>query len=418
MVERLWEDSPAVGPLPELMSEIMASIPKPVLTLDCPTEEVILKISRIPDFIFAKGGVVYGVSHFESSITLQQISPPEETTTLVSGTIFSSTPASGGKALFYYAADTKHLYILYAVKSPSLAANVNCSRRLPELTSGGMRPNHMVVMEDEIFVAGSIEVIVVWPATAAVNGGKILHLNPGSVKPLCLNIVLVDNSITYLVPLERVREAAPVVFKAKARRPLMNLPTRLAESLIVGSNTFRVRRPDGQYALVGVHPGLVSDNFSLWSSSLLTCPSHAASDLAGNIYLVFDRCPGQQSSIFGHQLQQQASDDPPENRLAFYHRPRRTSGGPPESRQGSHNRRQSAFHTWVREASGNSPETRQGSNERGQSTFNSWRGETSSGSPATGSLFSGGPLQASASTLECRAIPDYRLLRASPYLHL
>ncbi|KAF4729123.1 hypothetical protein FOZ62_003547 [Perkinsus olseni] len=296
-----------------------------------------------------------------------------------------------------------------------------------------MRPNHMVVMEDEIFVAvsrsdwseirhfkwqGSIEVIVVWPATAAVNGGKILHLNPGSVKPLCLNIVLVDNSITYLVPLERVREAAPVVFKAKARRPLMNLPTRLAESLIVGSNTFRVRRPDGQYALVGVHPGLVSDNFSLWSSSLLTCPSHAASDLAGNIYLVFDRCPGQQSSIFGHQLQQQASDDPPENRLAFYHRPRRTSGGPPESRQGSHNRRQSAFHTWVREASGNSPETRQGSNERGQSTFNSWRGETSSGSPATGSLFSGGPLQASASTLECRAIPDYRLLRASPYLHL
>ncbi|KAF4669196.1 hypothetical protein FOZ61_004781 [Perkinsus olseni] len=399
MVERLWKDSPAVGPLPELMSEIMACIPKPVLTLDCPTEEVILKISRIPDFIFAKGGVVYGVSHFESSITLQQISPPGETTTLVSGAPFSPTPATSDEALFYYAADTKHLYILYAVKSLSLvynlldydvqAAKVIGSRRLPELTSGGMRPSHMVVIGDEVFVAvsrsdrseirhfklqKSSEVIVVWSTTAAADAGEILHLNPDSVKPLSLNIVLLDNSITHLVPLERVREASPVVFKAKARRPLLDLSIHSAESSIVGSNAFRVRRPNGQYVLVNIQPGLVSETFPLRSSSLLTCP--AASDLAGNIYFVFDRCFREQSSIFGTS----------ENRPAFNSRGRETPGGPSAS---------GSIFGDVRPASG--------------SIFGG-------GPPASGSLFGGDSLQASASTLKCRS--DYRLLRASPYLHL
>ncbi|KAF4684100.1 hypothetical protein FOZ60_008218 [Perkinsus olseni] len=385
MVERLWKDSPAVGPLPELMSEIMACIPKPVLTLDCPTEEVILRISRIPDFIFAKGGVVYGVSHVESSITLQQISPPGEATTLVSGAPFSLTPATGDEALFYYAADTKHLYVLYAVKSLSVVY------KLPRLRRGGRQDERYEGTTRAKFWwdaskpydrseirhfkwQESSEVIVVWPAAAAAKAGKILHLNPGSVKPLSLNIVLLDNSITYLVPLERVREASPVVFKAKARRPLLDLSIHSAESSIVGSNAFRVRRQSGQYVLVNIQPELMSETFPLRNSSLLTCP--AASDLAGNIYFVFDRCFRKQSPIFGSS----------ENRPAFNSRGRETLGGPPASG--------SIF-------GGGPPAS--------ESIFGG-------GPPASGSLFGGGSLQASTSNLECRS--DYRLLRASPYLHL
>ncbi|KAF4757843.1 hypothetical protein FOZ63_011214, partial [Perkinsus olseni] len=269
------------------------------------------------------------------------------------------------------------------------AAKMSAMRELPELNSGGMRPNHMVVIDDEVFVAvsrsdrseirhfkwqESSEVIVVWPAAAAAKAGKILHLNPGSVKPLSLNIVLLDNSITYLVPLERVREASPVVFKAKARRPLLDLSIQSAESSIVGSNAFRVRRPSGQYVLVNIQPELMSETFPLRNSSLLTCP--AASDLAGNIYFVFDRCFRKQSPIFGSS----------ENRPAFNSRGREILGGPPASG--------SIF--------GDVPPA-------SESIFGG-------GPLASGSLFGGGSLQASTSNLECRS--DYRLLRASPYLHL
>ncbi|KAF4660044.1 hypothetical protein FOZ61_004276 [Perkinsus olseni] len=60
MVERVWKESTVVGPLPELMCDIMAYIPKPALTLDCPMEEIILDIDKSPDFIFANGDIVYG----------------------------------------------------------------------------------------------------------------------------------------------------------------------------------------------------------------------------------------------------------------------------------------------------------------------------------------------------------------------
>ncbi|KAF4673338.1 hypothetical protein FOL47_010689 [Perkinsus chesapeaki] len=45
-----------VGPLPELMSDIMAYTPRPTLTLDCPMEEIVLSIEKEPHMIFPVDG--------------------------------------------------------------------------------------------------------------------------------------------------------------------------------------------------------------------------------------------------------------------------------------------------------------------------------------------------------------------------
>ncbi|KAF4737810.1 hypothetical protein FOZ62_003914 [Perkinsus olseni] len=103
MVEGLWKVSAPVGPLPELMIDIMTYISKPILTLGCPMEETILDINSEPELVFAKGGVVYGIFKCASSIALQQIYPLGQKVTLV-----STSPCN----VYYFAPDTGHLYVL------------------------------------------------------------------------------------------------------------------------------------------------------------------------------------------------------------------------------------------------------------------------------------------------------------------
>ncbi|KAF4700048.1 hypothetical protein FOZ62_009299, partial [Perkinsus olseni] len=67
MVERVWKGSTVVGPLPELMCDIMAYIPKPALTLDCPMEEIIIDVNKFPKDIFVVVGGVFAI--FEDSLS-------------------------------------------------------------------------------------------------------------------------------------------------------------------------------------------------------------------------------------------------------------------------------------------------------------------------------------------------------------
>ncbi|KAF4689936.1 hypothetical protein FOZ60_000946 [Perkinsus olseni] len=178
MVEGLWKESAPVGPLPELMIDIMAYISKPILTLGCPMEEIILDINSEPELVFAKGGVVYGVFKCASSIALQQIYPLGQKVTLVS-----------------------HLTVQhYDVE----ASNVHATWELPKLFSGGMQPSHMVVIGNELFVAVSREyrmevrctkldeigdIEVLWAKARSDDSSHIYCLNPVSARPLSMNIL-------------------------------------------------------------------------------------------------------------------------------------------------------------------------------------------------------------------------------------
>ncbi|KAF4676771.1 hypothetical protein FOZ60_000520 [Perkinsus olseni] len=84
MVERVWKESTVVGPLPELMCDLMAYIPKPALTLDRPMEYIIIGVSKFPKHIFADGGGVSAIFEDSLSLVLKRVYPPDESIILAS----------------------------------------------------------------------------------------------------------------------------------------------------------------------------------------------------------------------------------------------------------------------------------------------------------------------------------------------
>ncbi|KAF4678609.1 hypothetical protein FOZ60_016356 [Perkinsus olseni] len=75
MVERVWKESTVVGPLPELMCDIMAYIPKPA---------IIMGVSKFPKHIFADGGGVFAIFEDSLSLVLKRVYPPDESIMLAS----------------------------------------------------------------------------------------------------------------------------------------------------------------------------------------------------------------------------------------------------------------------------------------------------------------------------------------------
>ncbi|KAF4700051.1 hypothetical protein FOZ63_026298 [Perkinsus olseni] len=161
MVERVWKESTVVGPLPELMCDIMAYIPKPALTLDCPMEEIIIKYK--PDFVFTDDGIVYG-----------GISSPGKRIDLVGDA--NNRCGRYYNATSYYDAGTSHLYVLHDDDTVSLidfdvkALKVHKIVRLGNLASGGRFPCVMTMVGGHAFLgvewssgspSGSIEVLCV-----------------------------------------------------------------------------------------------------------------------------------------------------------------------------------------------------------------------------------------------------------------
>ncbi|KAF4709266.1 hypothetical protein FOZ63_026346 [Perkinsus olseni] len=213
MVERVWEESTVVGPLPELMCDIMAYIPKPVLTLDCPMGEIITKYK--PDFVFTNDGIVYGVFKGNNSISLQAFAVVV-TITLHRITMLALSLRS-------------HLYVLHddgggLGPSPDIsgdlvkALKIHKTVKLGNLTSGGRFPCLMTMIGGHAFLGvewgsgsptGSIEVLCV------DLGGKIsalwskydkkvrlLGLHPVSASPLTLDVIYSKSAICHSVRLE------------------------------------------------------------------------------------------------------------------------------------------------------------------------------------------------------------------------
>ncbi|KAF4705099.1 hypothetical protein FOZ63_026351 [Perkinsus olseni] len=248
MVERVWKESTVVGPLPELMCDIMAYIPKPALTLDCPMEEIIIKDK--PDFFFIDDGIVYGVFNQLGLISLVQMSHPALPIPLVKYTGSSSCYYS---ATYHYDAETSHFYILHdaggssrncsAVRGTSSlidydvkASKVHKTLRLPNLSGEGHFPRSMALIDSSIFLGlewghnsgdttRCIEVLradpsgkvnVVWRISD--KNIKLLCLHPVSTSPLTLDIIYSEGSTCHSARLELRRLAAPIVVNEGPKR--------------------------------------------------------------------------------------------------------------------------------------------------------------------------------------------------------
>ncbi|KAF4722877.1 hypothetical protein FOZ62_022974 [Perkinsus olseni] len=247
MVERVWKKSTVVGPLPELMCDIMAYIPKPALTLDCPMEEII--INDKPGFFFVDGGVVYGVFNRNKSISLVQMSPPALPIPLVE---YTGSSLRFYNAAYHYDAETSHFYILHddgglsqtltirgtasLIDYDVKASKVHKTNKLPHLSGAIKFPRSMAVIGESVFLglqwerdrtSGHIEVLrgdlngklnVLW----RISDKDILlvGLHPVSASPLMLDVIYAKGATCHSVRLEIQRLAVPVVVKEWPARPL------------------------------------------------------------------------------------------------------------------------------------------------------------------------------------------------------
>ncbi|KAF4660043.1 hypothetical protein FOZ61_004275 [Perkinsus olseni] len=235
MVERVWKESTVVGPLPELMCDIMAYIPKPALTLDCPTDEIIIDIGEDPELIFANGGGVFAIFTRASYLLLKRVFPPGEKITL------APPPGSDNLEAFHVDTSACGLYALYwnaaselLLSEYSLTDGTVCKvSKLPRVLWPAGLPLEVIVVDKHCFLTvrwrtllevlhvvlgdgnGCFEVIWSTRITADLELAKErFHLV--SRAPLIIDVVYDGERTLRSVRLEMVRESSPFLFKSTA----------------------------------------------------------------------------------------------------------------------------------------------------------------------------------------------------------
>ncbi|KAF4731348.1 hypothetical protein FOZ63_026300 [Perkinsus olseni] len=311
MVERVWKESTVVGPLPELMCDIMAYMPKPALTLHCPMEEII--IQEMPGFFFIDDGIVYGVFNRFWLISLVQMSPPAQPIPLVRYTGSSSCYYN---ATYHYDAETSHLYILHDAGGRSQncstvsgtaslidydvkASEVHKTLTFPNLFGPGHFPRSMAVIGSSIFLGlewghnsgdttrcvevlradSSGEVSAVWRISD--KNIKLLGLHPVSASPLMLDIIYSEGSTCHSARLELRRLAAPIVANEGPRSQIPMSPNAVlfGGGLVMVRNTPSISIFDSRLRPVWVDLRLPEDP---------TCLS-IQMDRYGGIYFLIER---------------------------------------------------------------------------------------------------------------------------------
>ncbi|KAF4711631.1 hypothetical protein FOZ62_018347, partial [Perkinsus olseni] len=241
------------GPLPELMCDILAYIPKPALTLDCPMEEIIIDIEEEPDFIFMKDDDVYGVSKRDELIVLAQMSHGE-CFDLVRAprSHYRSHNYCYYNAAYYYDSEASHLYVLHDGGGESIndteirgtvslleydlkACEVDRTAALPSLSGVGEFPRSMVIIDSAIFLGiewgrcsadpgRSIELLYLDPLRKARvvwhiydKNVKLIGLHRVSASPMVLDVIYSEGDIYHSVRLEMRRTGTSILAEERCR---------------------------------------------------------------------------------------------------------------------------------------------------------------------------------------------------------
>ncbi|KAF4709267.1 hypothetical protein FOZ63_026347 [Perkinsus olseni] len=310
MVERVWKESTVVGPLPELMCDIMAYIPKPALTLDCPMEEIILDIDKSPDFIFANGDIVYGIfGIYDSSRSLvrEGIYPPGETMVLAS-------PTERGEVLAYYCdISARCLYILskthtahswtlveYCLKS----GHVTRASEVPRVSGIGIGKRGLLIAGEHCFLvvcwhdrveilhtelsggSGSFEVI--W-STQLTDSASLLKVYLHLVRrvPLTIDVIYPSESSFRSLRLVMLRESSPFIFDSEVATELAG-KNRMSRS-IVGTNLHLCLGSKDAHCLRDSRGRQESPLFSLREPMKWLTQRSSAADHSGRFYFIIRR---------------------------------------------------------------------------------------------------------------------------------
>ncbi|KAF4682455.1 hypothetical protein FOZ60_010567 [Perkinsus olseni] len=114
-IERLWYGEQGREPMHHLMGDIMGYCRKAELTLDCPTEEILVdKRNPVADFSFIDDGIPYQLCRSGQSIKLYSVSTTANCAPSSTGVSTLCTDATEYEAFkCYYDEDTRKLYVLY-----------------------------------------------------------------------------------------------------------------------------------------------------------------------------------------------------------------------------------------------------------------------------------------------------------------
>ncbi|KAF4666174.1 hypothetical protein FOL46_003254 [Perkinsus olseni] len=152
-IEKLWDGHHAREPMHDLMGDIMGYCRKPELSLDCPREEILTKLSFSVDFMFTDNDTVYGVQKVASKIMLYRVS---ETSTTTMATL--CTDAREGKAwACYFDANFRKLYVLYGNGGSLLQHDMDGGKTEEPLVIGQL-PLSESTLIGVIFSGGSLYV--------------------------------------------------------------------------------------------------------------------------------------------------------------------------------------------------------------------------------------------------------------------
>lgn len=304
MAASLWKDTCAVGPLPELMSDIMSFIPQPMLTFDCPIEEIIVDVSDKPICIFVEGGVLYAVFSECNTVFLSEIHPAGGSSVLAK--------AVDGQVMCYYDDSTSHLYVLHRYNNISLVdydvkgGRVHKTYYMPVFLSAGSWPSCMTVIHGHCFFTatchGQSEVLytklgrgdgddmyVISSEARTDTETSVAGIFPISLSPLVVNVAYHRELTRRSVEFRMVSESNPVAFVKKEITQLaLATPEDVTSSPISGCDVLLCTSGDS-YCLRNSRWRKLSKGFEFDKGIpyLLECPG--AADNSGRLCFIIDR---------------------------------------------------------------------------------------------------------------------------------
>ncbi|KAF4689750.1 hypothetical protein FOZ60_001177 [Perkinsus olseni] len=233
-IERLWDGEQGREPMHHLMGDIMGYCRKAELTLDCPTEKILVGECFADIFTFTDCGVVYQVNSSKECIRLYSICAAKDLTPSSTEVSALCTDATGNKSFkCYYDEDTRKLYVLYNNGGVLLQHDMASGKTeepisIPHLASCGGEIAGMIVVHDAVFIGtrgpnGAFEVF--WLRLDLTDGVRSVYLAdkgnfsfitfaPVPRSPRAVDLLCKSNSVWQSVRINVVVSDSPMLLGA------------------------------------------------------------------------------------------------------------------------------------------------------------------------------------------------------------
>ncbi|KAF4691430.1 hypothetical protein FOZ60_015426 [Perkinsus olseni] len=272
-IERLWDGQQGREPMHDLMGDIMEHCRKPALTLDCPTEEILIDKCPIHEFVFIDGGIVYKVCRDDDEgggkcLQLRTVDIDADTPTKQSTLCTDASKEYNWEC--YYDEDTRQLYVLYnngrrLLKHVMMSGMTERPISIPHLAAPRHQLAGMIVVGDSLYVAMHL---FDEEALNPREGRSLLRatnqVSGVSCQPRAVDFRYQLGGIWHSVRIEVIRPASPMLFSTRKddeTEPveisglLVQCTPGLGSLLIEEDNRYVIRNPRGLRAVAAIDNG-------------------------------------------------------------------------------------------------------------------------------------------------------------------